>query len=42
MLAKVSVAPEELEKALEEIARAILGNNAGKVREIENREKALE
>ena len=42
LLAKVSLAPDELEKAREEIARAVLGKEAGKVREIENREAALE
>ena len=45
MLAKVSLAPEDMDKAREEIARAVLGNvtiETGKVREIEVRDMALE
>ena len=45
LLAKVFLAPEDMDKAREEIARAVLGNitiEAGKVREIEVRDKALE
>jgi hypothetical protein len=45
LLAKVSLAPEDIDKAREEIARAVMGNitiETGKVREIEVRDKALE
>ena len=45
MLAKVSLAPEDMDKAREEIARAVLGNvtiETGKVREIEVRDMAHE
>ena len=41
----MSLAPEDIDKAREEIARAVMGNitiETGKVREIEVRDKALE